>query len=228
MHRYCTSIAEEQRRNKVTKSLFAVSVLLTPLINKLLVSLSCKANESSNLRVILEWLTENGITISVSYVMTYAVLYFLVDRFFWYALLSKILRIPRISGIWEGTLRSNFGNGKEIFMRLVIKQTMTCISCTAFFIDSSSTSNMAKVCWLNKDEIQLDFTYLNKSRDLNVTQTEYHGYNWFLVRGDSMNGWYFTDRKIEDGKRTEGTMQLTKRPGKLFNNKNPSDVITNT
>jgi len=216
MHRYCTSVTEEQRRSKVTRSLFVVSILLTPLINTLIMCLISVANESTHLRVILEWLTKNGITISVSYVMTYAVLYFLVDRFLWYTLLSKILRIPRISGTWEGPLRSNFGNGKEVFMKLVIKQTMTNISCTAFFSDSSSTSNMAKVCWLNKDEIRLDFTYLNNSRDLNVAQREYHGYNWFLIRGNSMNGWYFTDRKLEDGKRTEGNMQLTKQSGKLL------------
>lgn len=214
MHGYSLGPVEEQNRKKVNRILFGISIILTPLINKLLVLLIGLVRNVPHGETVVDWLINVGVTMSISYVMTYAALFFLVDRFLWSSLLSRILAIPNVQGVWKGTLQSNYSGGKTINMTLLIRQTMTAISCVAKFEDSSSSSDMAKIVWINGDEIQLTFTFINKSRNVNVDQKEYHGYNWFLIREDAMRGWYFTDRRLSDTNSTNGTMILSRVPQK--------------
>lgn len=209
MHGYSLGPVEEQNRKKVNRILFGLSIILTPLINKLLVLLIGLVRNVPHGETVVDWIINAGVTMSISYVMTYAALFFLVDRYLWASLLSKVLSIPNVQGVWKGTLQSNYSGGKQINMTLLIKQTMTAISCVAKFEDSSSSSDMAKIVWINGDEIQLSFAFQNKTRDVHVAQKEYHGYNWFLIREDSMRGWYFTDRKSPDGITTNGEMELS-------------------
>jgi hypothetical protein len=216
MHGYCLSEVKEKKRDNVIKSLFFLSVIVTPFINTLLEKLINLANNNEYGASIIDWLIDKGVTTSISYMMTYALLYLLVNKCLWSSLLSPYLKIPDLRGVWVGTLESNYNGGKAIDMKLVIKQTMKNISCTAFFNDSSSTSEMAKLVWINDDEIELDFSFKNKTRNINLDQKEYHGYNWFLIRGESMNGCYFTDRKGLDGRNTDGTIRLAKRSKKKF------------
>ena len=55
---------------------------------------------------------------------------------------------------------------------------------------------------------------VNKSRNVNVNQKEYYGYNWFLIREDAMRGWYFTNRQLSDTNTTNGAMILSREPKK--------------
>lgn len=214
MHGYSLGPVEELNRKKVNRALFGLSILFTPLVNKLLVLLIAIARNNTIGEATVDWLISVGVTISISYIMTYVALFFLVDKFLWSSVLSKVLAIPNVQGVWKGTLQSNYNAGKKIDMTLIIKQTMTEISCVAKFEDSSSSSEMAKIIWINGDEIKLTFTFENKSRNVNVDQKEYHGYNWFLIREDAMRGWYFTDRRLSDTNSTNGTMILSREPQK--------------
>ena len=214
MHGYSLGPVEEQNRKKVNRILIVLSIILTPLINKSLVFLIGLVRNVPHGETAVDWLINVGVTMSISYVMTYAALFFLVDKFLWASVLSKVLAIPNVQGVWKGTLQSNYNGGKKIDMTLIIKQTMTEISCVAKFEDSSSSSEMAKIVWINGDEIKLTFTFENKSRNVNVNQKEYYGYNWFLIRENAMRGWYFTNRQLSDTNTTNGAMILSREPKK--------------
>lgn len=212
MHRYNVGETQEKNRQKIKWVLVVVSIIVTPLFNVILQAVARWLQNVDGLKSLIGWLDKIGVSVSISFVAVNALLFFLVDRYLWASVLSHFLNIPDVRGTWTGDLRSNYGNGKKVDMTLKIEQTMTRISCNARFKDSSSTSEMAIVDWHNDGEKKLTFTYCNNSRDVNVTQREYHGYNWFLIRDDSMNGWYFTDRTFGDGTTTNGTMELTKLP----------------
>ncbi|MBQ3703039.1 MAG: hypothetical protein II885_09825 [Oscillospiraceae bacterium] len=164
MHAYSLDPIQEQNREKVNRVLFGVSVILTPIFNKLLVWIVRLVQAIPFGESVIDWLIDFGFTMSISYIMTYAMLFLLVDRLLWCTLLSKALAIPNVKGVWKGTLHSNYNGGKDIDITLIIKQTLTKISCVAQFQDSSSSSDMSKLVWINGDEIQLSFAFQNKSR----------------------------------------------------------------
>ena len=211
MHRYNVGETQEKRRQTIKNILVVISIILTLIINVILQALVGCLQSVDGLKSLIGWLVKLGVLGSISFAGVYALLFLLVDRYLWATVLSHFLNIPDVRGTWTGDLVSNYDNTKKVDMTLKIEQTMTRISCNARFKDSSSTSEMAKVDWYNDAEKKLTFTYCNNSRDVNVTQKEYHGYNWFLIRDASMNGWYFTDRTFGDGKTTNGTMELTKQ-----------------
>lgn len=211
MHRYNVGETQEKNRQKIKSILVVISIIVTPLFNVILQAVARWLQNVDGLKSLIGWLDKIGVSVSISFIAVNALLFFLVDRYLWASVLSRFLKIPDVRGTWTGDLISNYDNGKKVEMTLKIEQTMTRISCNARFKDSSSTSEMAIVDWYNDGEKKLTFTYCNNSRDINVTQKEYHGYNWFLIRDDSMNGWYFTDRTFGDGKTTNGRMELTKQ-----------------
>lgn len=197
--------------------MIAFSVLLTPVVNWLIKLLSLRAQNTVILGAILDWLVSNGFSFAVSYVGVYSFLYFLVNHFFWKNILSKLLMIPNMNGNWVGTLRSNNNGGTTLDMTLHIKQTWTDIRCTATYPHSSSESIMARVFWKNDYEGRLEFAFCNESQDPNIDKKDYYGFNWLTVREDKMIGFYFTDRKGQDGiTRTAGDMTLTKKHGKIY------------
>ena len=203
MHRYNVGETQEKNRQRIKIILVVISIIVTPLFNLILQAVARWLQNVDGLKSLIGWLDKIGVSVSISFITVNALLFLLVDRYLWATVLSCFLNIPDVRGTWTGDLVSNYDNTKKVDMTLKIKQTMTRIS--------SSTSEMAKVDWYNDGEKKLTFTYCNNSRDVNVTQKEYHGYNWFLIRDASMNGWYFTDRTFGDGKTTNGTMELTKQ-----------------
>lgn len=214
MHGYCVGQIQEQNRKKINKTLFGLSIVLTPLLNSLIVLVIGKISSYESLKKIIDWLIENGVTMSISYIVTYAILFFLVDNYLWSMLLSKILNIPNLGGIWEGTLISNFDDNTHN-MTLKVKQTMTNISCLATFDASSSSSETAKIEYVSGNQIKLTYTYKNISRQQELMQGEHYGYSQlFVSEGNDkleMNGRYFTNRlRDEDNNTTGGTIKLTK------------------
>ena len=82
MHGYSLGPVEELNRKKVNRALFGLSILFTPLVNKLLVLLIAIARNNTIGEATVDWLISVGVTISISYIMTYVALFFLVDKHF--------------------------------------------------------------------------------------------------------------------------------------------------
>lgn len=229
MHGYCSAGAEESRRKKIICALVLLTAILTPIVNgQLFPRLLELAQSCAPARKVLEFLTEQNFSFSVSYITTFSLFYWLADVFFW--VVPPIFKMPNLCGTWEGTLHSNYNGGTNIPMKLKIKQRWMTIHCTAQFPQSSSESEMARVYRKNDDEVRLEFAYANESQAKGVEQRSYHGYNYFTVRGNTMNGFYFTDRRIDSsGKTSAGSMDLQKVPAvELFKRKASSMVSSLT
>ena len=227
---YCSAATEESRRKKIICALVLLTAILTPIVNEQLFPWLLELAQScAPAREVLEFLTEQNFSFSVSYITTFSLFYWLADMFFW--VVPPLFKMPNLCGTWEGTLHSNYNNDHtDIPMTLKIKQRWMTIHCTAQFPQSSSESEMARVYRKNDDEVRLEFAYSNESQAEGVEQRSYHGYNYFTVRGNTMNGLYFTDRKIKGSdKTTAGHMNLQKvSAGELFKRKASSMVSSLT
>lgn len=216
MHGYCTDEDKEARRKTIVGLLVAVSVPLTPLINSGIQKLLFYLKVNPTLASIIEWLTSNGMSFAVSYVAVFFFLYGGLNLFFGVKPISKLLGIPCLRGTWVGTLHSNYNGGTDTEMKLTIKQSWMKMKCTAIFPKSSSDSIMASVYQKNDEEARLEFAYRNESQETDVVQKDYYGFNYFVVRGETMKGFYFTNREMMTDIFTHGDMELTKQHGRLW------------
>ena len=216
MHGYCTDQESERRRKTIIGIMVTASVALTPLINCLIKILVAYVKTKQTLVTVLDWLVSNGFSFAVSYVAVFSFLYWLLNKLFPLRPISSIVGIPCIRGTWSGKLHSNYNGATDIDMSLVVKQSWMRIRCTAFFDKSSSDSIMARVYQQNKNEIRFEFAYRNESQDASVTQRDYYGFNYFVVRGDTMKGSYFTNRKSSPDIFTHGYIELTKVHGTIW------------
>lgn len=87
---------------------------------------------------------------SLSFGTTFAILYFLLDRFIW-KWISFIISIPDLNGTWDAEGISSFkdpNTGEDIHfkMQIIIKQTFTKIEVFTETKDSTSRSTMASIC----------------------------------------------------------------------------------
>ena len=211
MHGYCVGESNESRKKEIIGALVIASVLITPALNWYINKAVAYAELNIHIKAVLEWVTSNGFSFSLSYVAVFGVLFGMLNWGFSIWPISALVGVPSVRGRWKGNLHSNFAGGTDIEMTLIVKQSWMGIQCTAIFPKSSSNSIMACVYRRNGEEIRLEFAYHNESQDGNVKQESYYGFNYFTIRGDSMTGKYFTNREGSPGVQTHGFMELTKQ-----------------
>lgn len=218
-HKYCTDQVREKNRQRVTKFLYLVAIPVTSLLNEHIIPwILNKMNAVVCLENAIEWLVFHKVlTLSVSYVGVFALLYWLVDRVLWGKCLACVFQMPDIRGVWSGELQSSYGNDTKIQMELYIDQGLHDISILAFFINSkeeitsSSYSVMAYLIPEGNGNIQLTYVYKNESE---IGQRYHDGlshFSVFVMDGYKMIGDYITNRPDEkNDSLTRGKMELMK------------------
>ena len=133
-----------------------------------------------------------------SFSFFFGIIYALYNNFFWKLKpIRKIHKVPNLNGVWEGKLESSYAVGKEIDMKLTIKQKWAKISFTAEFNNthSNSHSNMAAIHMNEAGFKKIYFGFTNQSYDVNFNIQRYDGYNILeLVGEDDIKGIYFNNR----------------------------------
>ena len=144
----------------------------------------------------------------------FGVIYYLYDNFLWKtSILHKVHKIPNLNGSWNGSFLSsklddngvNYNGTSE----MVIKQTWSKISITAYFNKSTSDSHSARININGNDGIELKFEYYNKAEQSVIpTMMKHTGFNIlrYISSENKLVGDYFTDKN----RSTNGTITVIK------------------
>lgn len=131
--------------------------------------------------------------------------------------LNKILGVPDLNGIWQGSLHSSHDD-MDYEMELDVKQTWTKIQCTSKFKSSQSFSNVAALYSEGIEGNVLYFAFHNQSNDVGTGNQQYDGYNILILEGEKLSGRYFNNRaslkKANKGGNL-GTIELRKVKNKV-------------
>jgi len=217
-HKYCTDTIQETRRKESTKILFLVTIPLTAILNEVVIPCICtRVNENACLKGILDLLVDyNVLTLSVSYVGIFTLLYFLVNRWLWHILYS-FFAMSDIRGVWTGKLISSYGP-TEVNVTLDIRQRLHEICIEGYFInqnnkESRSYSTMACLIPTGGEITHLSYVYKNESE---VGEKYHDGLCQITITRtndgkEEIKGDYFTNRKVNGTPPyTYGKMDLEK------------------
>lgn len=220
MHKYCTDKEREVKRESSTRFLYLVTIPLTTILNKKVIPCICTlANEHQYLKEIMDLLVNyNVLTLSVSYILIFALLYILVNRVLWHMhIFFFLFKMPDIRGVWSGTLKSSYKN-TEVKVQLYIKQYLHDISIKAYFMnqdnkESRSYSTMACLVPSGVGITHLSYVYKNEAE---IGKKFHDGLCQIKItrkanEKEKMDGDYFTNRTINGTPPfTYGEMHLEK------------------
>lgn len=142
----------------------------------------------------------------------FGILYKLYEEKAWkWSILKKYHNLPDLNGIWQGELESSYkdqvsGNNKKIAMTLEIKQTWSKISFIAHYPQSDSYSHIAGIRINDIAGTVILFGFINENSNVDLSDTQYEGFNKLVLNGDKLVGHYFTNR----GEMTRGVYELHK------------------
>ena len=143
---------------------------------------------------------------SIGYSITITLLEILIfKKWLWkIKFIQQITGINNIQGVWNGRIISNFDNKEHMIEKVIIKQSFNRYKIVLETKESKSFSDINKIL-------------INELRAKNpmhfgVADLEY--------KENKLIGTYWTDREINDGKNTRGTMEL-----KRTNEKGNYDLI---
>ena len=214
MHQYSI---DKKTRERVIYVLVILSVAFSQALKSLFAGqISCLTNAVNSSEALSGFASTIKMTELIPNLIGVPVLYWLLslvfDKCLWRLKpLNRILAVPDLNGIWEGTLCSSHEN-QSIHMSLEIRQTWKKIECKAFFDKSSSSSNVAALYSEVSGGPILYFGFHNQSKDISTGTQSYDGYNILRIKTDSMSGEYFNNRpsskKSEKGGNL-GTIELT-------------------
>jgi hypothetical protein len=147
----------------------------------------------------------------------YGILFIVFDKWFWKCIWLRdigIVKIPCISGEWEGELRSSHSNLKKPHsIELKIHQNWTTIRITLESKTSFSSSEMASIHSLSDSQFELRWEYHAESKIPISNQFEHRGVTMLrfeIFKGKTkpeMRGTYYT----QHGRDTNGTIFVQKQ-----------------
>lgn len=132
----------------------------------------------------------------------------------WLWKISKIQNltgIKNIQGIWRGKILSNYDNKEHIIEQVVIKQSFNKYKIVFETKESKSYSNINEIRINEFDRMELQYMYRNEAPvNLREKNPMHFGVAKLEYKNDKLLGTYWTDREIDGGKNTRGTMELEK------------------
>lgn len=192
----------------------AISILLTPLLVKLLEALISKVPDVNNL-----YKQINLLGFSFSAIFVFTVIWFLFSKIVWkFFAKIKVGKIPDISGCWictgEGRKYFDFNNINNWTGVIEIEQEYERISVkmTTGESKSHSYSLVGDIEVRDKNEIILSYMYENEPFKTEEGLKQHEGFCrlTFDLSNNTANGRYYTD----NDRSSYGTMSLKKQEGK--------------
>jgi len=140
----------------------------------------------------------------------YGLFLFLFDKYLWKWQLTKLVRlvkVPNIAGIYEGTLTSSYDNFKNsIAIKVEIFQTWTKISINWKTTTSNSRSLVASII-TNNEPNTLTYQYLNEPKESTPLSMHMHkGTTIAEITSDGLIGGCYSNRD----RQTTGQFELKK------------------
>ena len=150
---------------------------------------------------------------SIGYAITLTLLEILVFRKWIWKLnfIIKITGIDNLQGEWTGILHSNYDDKDHVVEKIIIKQSFNKYKLVMETKESKSQSDICEIKINEFGRMELQYLYKNESP---VTLRKKNPMHFAVAdleyKEKKLIGVYWTDREIENGKNTRGTMELTK------------------
>lgn len=157
--------------------------------------------------------TDISLMDSIGYAITATLLeIFLFKKWLWkIKFIEKLTGIENIQGTWVGTLISNFDNKEHKIEKVIIKQSFDKYKIVMETTESKSFSDINQININQFDRMELQYIYKNEAPvNLRKKNPMHFGVANLEYRNNKLVGTYWTDREIENGKNTRGTMELVK------------------
>lgn len=148
---------------------------------------------------------------SIGYSITATLLEILIfKKWLWKInFIQKITGINNIQGIWKGTIVSNFDNKEHIIEKVIIKQSYNRYKIVMETKESKSFSGTNQILINEFDRMELQYMYKNEAPvNLRAKNPMHFGVADLEYKENELIGTYWTDREINEGKNTRGTMVL--------------------
>lgn len=161
---------------------------------------------------------------SVGYSITVTLLGILIfKKWLWkISFIQKITGIYNIQGIWKGILVSNYDNKEHIIEKVIIKQSFNKYKIVLETGESKSYSDITEIKINEFDRMELQYMYKNEAPvNLRKKNPMHFGVASLEYKNNKLIGTYWTDREIDGGKNTRGTIELEKN-----NQKGKYDLIS--
>lgn len=128
---------------------------------------------------------------------------------------QKMTGIQNIQGTWKGKLVSNYDNKEHIIEKVIIKQSFNEYKVVLETQESKSFSEINQIKLNEFNRMELQYLYKNESpANLRKKNPMHFGVASLEYKNNKLVGIYWTDREIDDGKNTRGTMELIKNKEK--------------
>lgn len=161
---------------------------------------------------------------SIGYAITLTLLEILVFRKWIWKLncIIKITGIDNLQGEWSGILHSNYDDKDHTVEKIIIKQSFNKYKLVMETKESKSQSDICEIKINEFGRMELQYLYKNESPvTLRKKNPMHFGVADLEYKDKKLIGVYWTDREIDNGKNTRGTMELTK-----VNSKGNYDLIS--
>ena len=169
-------------------------------------------------------ITDISIYDSIGYAITLTLLEILIFKKWLWKLkfISNITGIKNIQGEWTGILHSNYDDKEHSIEKIIIKQSFNKYKIVMETEESKSLSDINKIKINDFDRMELQYLYKNEAPvNLRKKNPIHFGVAKLEYENNKLIGTYWTDRELENGSNTRGSMELEK-----INTKGNYDLIS--
>ncbi len=186
--------------------------IILPIINYIIFSIG------------ISKITDISIYDSIGYAITLTLLEILIFKKWLWKLkfISNITGIKNIQGEWIGILHSNYDDKEHSIEKIIIKQSFNKYKIVMETEESKSLSDINKIKINDFDRMELQYLYKNEAPvNLRKKNPIHFGVAKLEYENNKLIGTYWTDRELENGSNTRGSMELEK-----INTKGNYDLIS--
>ena len=186
--------------------------IILPIINYIIFS------------ICISKITDISIYDSIGYAITLTLLEILIfKKWLWkLKIISNITGIKNIQGEWTGILHSNYDDKEHSIEKIIIKQSFNKYKIVMETKESKSLSDINKIKINDFDRMELQYLYKNEAPvNLRKKNPMHFGVAKLEYKNNKLIGTYWTDRELENGSNTRGSMKLEK-----INTKGNYDLIS--
>lgn len=156
-------------------------------------------------------ITNVGITDGIGYTITLSLIELLLfKKYIWkIKFVKRITGIENIQGEWTGILHSSYDDSDHIIEKVIIKQSFNKYNVVFETKESTSLSEINKIRVNEFDRNEIQYLYKNIAPvTLRKKNPMHFGVAKLELKNNELIGTYWTDREIEDGKNTRGTIKF--------------------
>ena len=175
--------------------------IILPIINYIIFSIG------------ISKITDISIYDSIGYAITLTLLEILIFKKWLWKLkfISNITGIKNIQGEWIGILHSNYDDKEHSIEKIIIKQSFNKYKIVMETEESKSLSDINKIKINEFDRMELQYLYKNEAPvNLRKKNPIHFGVAKLEYENNKLIGTYWTDRELENGSNTRGSMELEK------------------